>query len=169
MMLIVRSTRSEQHRSTVPLEVMNIVLALSELDADHLVDPEHLIKNIFPVPTGDYFTLISCLYYIKNAGRYLDVKEAVQRRIVDLVERADLLRDSQPAHLILDVLSCPYLPKVFRTDLLLKIAPKIGILVRSKSAAVALVDEIQHRPWFVRWEKVDLLNMVRKKELSVVY
>ena len=35
--------------------------------------------------------------------------------------------------------------------------------------AETTVDEIQQQHWFVRWDGVDLLNMIEKKELSSVY
>lgn len=37
------------------------------------------------------------------------------------------------------------------------------------AGANALVEEIQQQHWFVRWDSVDLLNMIEKKELSSVY
>lgn len=75
---------------------------------------------------------------------------------------------------MLDVLACPHVELSARSQLLREVWPKLkeyqsGIGDITKAGAIALVQEIQQQHWFVRWENIDLLNMIEKKELSAVY
>ena len=68
----------------------------------------------------------------------------------------------------------PYVEVAARSQLLREVWPKLkehqnGIGDMTKAASVELVNEIQQQHWFVRWENIDLLNMIEKKELSAVY
>ena len=74
-------------------------------------------------------------------------------------------------HLLLDSLACPYLDRAERAELLRASWTKIGANLGNISIAEAeaLIDEVQQQHWFVRWDGIDLLNMIEKKELSSVY
>ncbi len=74
---------------------------------------------------------------------------------------------SHDAHFILDLIACPYVDLDVREKLLDALASDVGISLSSN--AQDLVREIELNPWFVNWKQIDLLNHLRKKELSPVY
>jgi hypothetical protein len=72
---------------------------------------------------------------------------------------------------MLDSLACPHLDRARRAKLLRASWNRIGTNSGNITVveAEALIDEIQQQHWFVRWDGIDLLNMIEKKELSSVY
>jgi len=68
---------------------------------------------------------------------------------------------------LLDLIACPYLDFSVRQQLLLALTANLSAFGSFDS--VGLVQEIQANPWFVNWAQIDLLNHLRKKELSAVY
>ena len=82
-----------------------------------------------------------------------------------------LNRDSETVHLLLDSLAFPHVDRTKRAKLLRASWNRVGANLGNISVidAETLIDEIQQQHWFVRWDGVNLLNMIEKKELSSVY
>jgi hypothetical protein len=172
LMVIVRGNSSDQvarSKGTVPIEVINIVLAQSELHEDFLMDADYVQTRVFEISNANYFTLISCLFYIKDIAKYANVKEAVKKRVQELLVNCDVIGAAHDAHLFLDMICCPFLDMDFRKSLLKEIRSKCELPALTNQQLQETVAVMRWRPWFVRWSTFDLLNMVKKKELSAVY
>lgn len=169
---IVQSIQPEQIRGgqdKIPIEIMNIVLALSQLDGDQLVDSEYLEKKLFNIEGADYFSLISCLFYIRDNSKYSSMHSKIEKRLLSIFTNAEIAVEAHDVHLFWDIMSCPYVSLDFRLKIIKMIWKKLALPTRTRVQHLELIQEIQKRPWFVNWNSVDLLNMVRKKELSAVY
>jgi hypothetical protein len=172
LMAIVRGNPSDQvarSKGTVPIEVINIVLALSELPEDYMMDADYIQTRVFEISNANYFTLISCLFYIKNIAKYSGVKDAIKKRVLEMLANCDVVGSAHDAHLFLDLICCQFLDMDFRKVLLKEIRSKCELPALTNQQLQETVTVMMWRPWFVRWITFDLLNMVKKKELSAVY
>jgi Reverse transcriptase (RNA-dependent DNA polymerase) len=154
----------------IHLECLNLVLAIRELGDNYLL-PEATIDQLF-VKGRDmsYFTLVSCLFYIKSDSPYtnlrLKIVAVISKKLSDL---SDVLVNSEKAYLLLDMFSCPFISDKKKKDwsnalhkILSKPSPTTlqweKFLTNSKQGH-----------WQVNWNDFDILNSLEKKELKQAY
>ena len=164
------SANKELSFGKLPIEAINIVLTAAEVD-DHFIIQDHhqLPLGISPRNFG-YFSIISALYVCKNRHENSWLKSKVSDRILEIISNGTLLRRcSEKSHLFLDTLSCPYLALDVRKQILRSALSNLEIPPLATADEDALLEEFAQHPWFVDWNGISLLAMVRKKELSAVY
>jgi hypothetical protein len=164
--------RGEKHKAltAVPVEVLNILIPMREIAED-----EPLVDNLIDsmcVSVGDfeYFEIISFLFLTRGRYRHRALTSALFARAKEIVHRGLGPRvDSLSAHLCLDILTCPYLSRDKRASWFNTLRSRCGVAMIPKAETLAAVSAMEPHPWFVRWDKVDLLSLLRKKELSTIY
>lgn len=154
----------------VHLEFINILIATRELGDEYLI-PESVIEGIFPkMKDLSYFSVISCLFYIKNAEGFDNIRNNLNvylnKQFEDL---SDIATCSEKLHLLLDVLSCPYTPIKFRKKWLKALGRRIGVPTMSPVEINSNLDSLTKGYWQINWSDVDLLNSLEKKELKRAY
>jgi hypothetical protein len=77
--------------------------------------------------------------------------------------------DGQAAHLCLDLLSCPYLSLDKRGSWYNNLRGTVGLQKLTKAEAQAAAAHFESNPWFINWSGINLMNILKKKELSIVY
>ena len=170
---LVRSiSHSARHKdlTAVPVEVLNIIVPMREIaDNEPLVD--ELVGTMCEgVGSFEYFEIVTLLFMLKGANRHRKLTMMLFMRAKQIVKESLGPRvDAQAAHLILDILSCPYLPLDKRASWFNILRSRCGIPKLSRPASQVAVKEMEDHPWFVHWDKVDLLRLLKKKELSAVY
>ncbi|SEF29805.1 antiviral reverse transcriptase Drt3b [Variovorax sp. NFACC27] len=154
----------------VHLEMLNILLAARELGDSYLV-PEVIIKDLFVrVDELSYFTVSSCLFYIRDSNEYERIKKILIKFLREkLSDLSDVFIKSEKAHLLLDALGCPYLPLNIRKKWVRAIGRKIGITNFTGEELEKAANELSREYWQVNWSDVDLLNSLEKKELRQAY
>ncbi|WP_206778203.1 hypothetical protein, partial [Novacetimonas hansenii] len=158
--------------SVTPIEILNILVSLQQFGGDGQLEHELISLAKLDRKSQGYFELVVKLFIYGDRPEF-----AVQRNeIWDFIckrisSEKHLNRDSEAVHLLLDTLACPYLDRSKRAKLLRASWNRIGANSGSITVAEAeaLINEIQQQHWFVRWDGIDLLNMIEKKELSSVY
>jgi hypothetical protein len=152
----------------VPIEIMNIVLASSELPVRFRPEISEIRNRILTDETVDYFSYISLLFYYGNNDPSFvsDVEKQLEFRFV---ERASPRKESHDAHFMLDLLACPYLSMPFRMKVWRALRKNLELPFHFVIRGPTLIAEIEGSPWFVNWRQIDLLNHLRKKELRAVY
>lgn len=161
-----------RHRelTAIPIEVLNIVIPMKELaDNEPLVDS--LINSLCEqVEKFEYFEVVSFLFLLSDTRRHRGLVQKLFARAKKILSDGHgPFLDSQSAHLVLDLLSCPHLDAGKRGSWFNSMRAKAGLPRISRQSAVDAVVRMQSRPWFVRWEGLDLLQVLKKKELSPVY
>ncbi len=78
-------------------------------------------------------------------------------------------REAQHAHIVLDVMACPYVNQSLRLEVLAALQSDLQLPQGTIAEQNACIQEIEANPWFVNWQEIDLLNHLRKKELSAIY
>ncbi|RYF51725.1 MAG: RNA-directed DNA polymerase [Cytophagaceae bacterium] len=156
--------------TAVPVEVLNVVLPMREI-----AENEPLIDSLVgvmceQVQDFEYFEIVTLLYLIGGRPAHRKLTAKLFGRAKEIVRAGYGPKvDSQSAHLCLDLLSCPYLALDKRGGWFNSLRSRCGLPKIPAAAAQAAAKRMEAHPWFVRWEGVDLLSILRKKELSPVY
>ncbi|MBB2828939.1 UNVERIFIED_ORG: hypothetical protein GGI65_005608 [Rhizobium esperanzae] len=154
----------------IPVEFLNVILAAGEVTGSDEFDEDILRKTVFHSNRDDYFSLVSCLFYIKDKARYAQMRSDAEAIILKNLDGcASIRKSAHDAHLALDAICCPYLTLSSRTKVLQDFRTTLGLPLRTQAELEGDVAEMEGKPWFVQWEQLDILRMVKKKELSAVY
>lgn len=154
----------------VHLEFFNIALATRELGDNHLLPPE-IIDELF-VSAGKltYFTIVASLFYVRDSKVYEELRtkllDTAARKLSDL---SDVLMNSEKAHLLLDLLSCPYVPDKQKTAWIKSLFRILQFAQPSKADLQKFLTGINTSHAQVDWKDIDLLNSLEKKELKQAY
>jgi hypothetical protein len=164
--------RNSRHHdlAAIPIEVLNILIPMREIAASEPLVDELIAKLCEAYESFEYFEIISFLFLTGGRIVHRPLIAALFMRARKLVNNGFGPRvDSQAAHLCLDILACPYLPLDKRGSWFNVLRSKCGLPRLLRADAQAAVLALQAHPWFVRWDRLDLLSLLRKKELSAVY
>ncbi|MFH2345351.1 antiviral reverse transcriptase Drt3b [Enterobacter cloacae] len=154
----------------VHLESFNIALAMRELGDNHLLPPD-IIDELF-VSAGKltYFTIVASLFYVRDSNVYQQLRikllDAAAEKLSDL---SDILMSSEKAHLLLDLLSCPYVPDKQKTGWIKNLFKTLQFTQPSKADLQVFLAGISTSHAQVDWKDIDLLNSLEKKELKQAY
>ncbi|HFO0819019.1 TPA: antiviral reverse transcriptase Drt3b [Enterobacter hormaechei] len=154
----------------ISIEKVNLILAATFFGDNYLVN-ESFFNGIIHKKKLDYFTIISLLFYFRNRRSYQELKIIIESSIKHtLNSNMDLLQSSENAHLFLDVMSCPFVSIETRRSLYRKylktFEPK---LVRSHQEIEDDLQSLLQTYWFVKWDELDIVKMIEKKELKESY
>lgn len=150
----------------VPIEMLNIILASTALPANYRTNVQNIRRRVLEDEGVDYFSVVSLLFYFGSSDpEFID--EIEEKLAKEFLPSATPRRASLDAHLLLDLIACPYLSSGFRRACAQTLLRHLEIAGSHYSNA--LVAEIGNHPWFVNWKEIDLLNHLRKKELRAVY
>lgn len=154
----------------VHLEYLNIVLAIRELGSTYLLPPEVIDELFINDKQLTYFTIVSCFFYVRDDHKYDGIRKALLKSARHkLSDMSNILMNSEQAYLMLDLLSCPFVPDAQKKlwvkslyKVLQKSQPDPADLQGYISAANSTHAQID-------WADVDLLNSLEKKELNQAY
>ena len=82
---------------------------------------------------------------------------------------SDILVNSEKAYLLLDLLSCPFVPNTNKSLWLQSIYSVLQKTQPSNADINAFLAVVCDGHWQVDWQDVDLLNSLEKKELKQAY
>lgn len=155
----------------IHLENLNILLSVRELGESYLI-PESVINAICSNEESySYFTVISYLFYIRDASCYSNIRDRLIKYLrSQFSDLSDITTNSEKAHLLLDVLSCPYIPSRFRKQWIKAVSKKIHIFpLINDTDANSIATQMIENTWQINWADIDLLNSLEKKELKRAY
>lgn len=170
--LVQSINRKARHKdlTAVPVEVLNIVIPLKEIADDETLVDDLIDALCMDVSLFEYFEIVTFIFMMGGKPRH---RKSVNRLFVRGKEIAKESlgprADSQTAHLCLDLLTCPFIPVDKRASWLNNMRSKVGIAKVPVADAQAAINSMSFHHWFVGWEHIDLLSLLRKKELSAVY
>jgi hypothetical protein len=154
----------------VNLEYLNIVLAIRELGDHHLL-PSRILDELFIRDQRlSYFTIVSCLFYIRDDDQYKAIRKKILRSAASrLGDMSDILMNSEKAYLLLDLLSCPFVPDLNKARWLQSFYSVLHKTQPSNADINAFLAVVCDGHWQIDWQDVDLLNSLEKKELKQAY
>lgn len=155
----------------LPLETLNVLLAVRELGSDYLL-PESTVSDLFNTEnrTLSYFEIMCCLYYVGDSKDHKGLRNAalssIDQKLSDL---SDVLRNSEKAYLLLDALCCPYVPESKKRSWIRDSYTSFQLPKPNKNDIIEFISSLDSEHWQVSWTGVDLLSLLEKKELKQVY
>jgi hypothetical protein len=153
-----------------PLEVLNVVLAARGLGSEYLL-PEATVKSLFcSGPRLSYFSIVSSLFYMQNETRYNNLRvEIVDGAASLLGDLKDVRINSEKAYLLLDLLSCPFIPCKNKRVWLRSACSALGLPSPTNAEADEYLQAALQVHAHINWNEVNLLNTLEKKELKRAY
>ncbi|CAH3537105.1 antiviral reverse transcriptase Drt3b [Enterobacter hormaechei] len=154
----------------ISIEKVNLILAATFFGDNYLVSAD-FFHGIVHKKKLDYFTIISLLFYFRNRRSFQELKCIIENKIKELLSHnIDLLQSSEKAHLFLDVLSCPFVSIETRRFLYRKYLKNFEpTLNRSHQEIENDLQSLLQTYWFVKWDELDIVKMIEKKELKESY
>jgi hypothetical protein len=117
-----------------------------------------------------YFTIISCLYYSGSSLDLLPLKQRAIRAITQKLEDLnDILLDSEKAYLFLDVLNCPHIEQEPKLDWLKRVRAALQLQFKNKAELKNALSSSHSMFMSVKWNDLDLLRLLERKELKQAY
>ncbi|AYM86899.1 antiviral reverse transcriptase Drt3b [Pseudoalteromonas agarivorans] len=169
------------------IEVYNLALTL-EYVSENLQEslPNISFNKLNELKSYNYFDFI-CLMYIagknKSLSHYIPTLTIKTETYMDNIINDIGFKSAELIHMLLDYLSCPFISSIKKINYLKKIIV-IGDLKKQLSRKnvkfskdnVSLEAELQiiidystNRYWFSNWDKVDIWNLLIKKQLNPTY
>ncbi|TVZ49759.1 antiviral reverse transcriptase Drt3b [Olleya sp. Hel_I_94] len=151
----------------LPEEILIKFLNASEVNNSEKIT----IKN----NTLNYFSIVVLFYYIGYSQKYKKVKEALITYTFKYIREypnEKRGKSSEMAHLILDLLACPYLEFRIKTKLLIyyRDDKKISQIKKTISDSKKLLKfHKNHKYWFTKWERFNLAKELENKKSQEVY
>jgi len=165
-----RGSTAHVESECVLLEAINALLVLGELNRNDAISQALIVESLGGANALNYFEIVCFLFCMKDDAAFTEERARLMERAVEIVlAGGGVSADAEAAHLALDILACPFLPADDRAELLGKIRAGLALPVLAKADLLATVGAFEEVPWFVNWNQIDLLSMIRKKELSAVY
>ncbi|MBX9489372.1 antiviral reverse transcriptase Drt3b [Yersinia enterocolitica] len=154
----------------ISIEKVNLILAATFFGDNYLINTS-FFNGILHKKKLDYFTIISLLFYFRNRNSFQEFKSIIERKIIELLcSDMDLLQSSEKAHLFLDVMSCPFVSIKTRRFIYKKYLKCFEQKKqRTHSEIENDLESLLKCYWFVKWDELDLLKMIEKKELKESY
>jgi len=147
------------------IETSYLLLILSEMGKFYRIDKEKL-KGYFDLKDQNnllnYISIIILLYYIKNIKRYEELKVFIKEQILRHFNNGiDFKKNTESILLFFDIISCPFLDKPFKKELLKKV----------KITDENLQDTILNfeKYWFVKWLNLNYTKELQTKKSTEVY
>lgn len=154
------------------LEAMNILALCKELGPQYLL-PKEALQGIARTDSDEplnYFEIITLLYYIGEEPIYREARKKVTTSINQHLNRIDDARiNSHKFHLLMDILTCPYIDLEFRSATASRLFESVTGAKPGKLKLKTVMDFFDNNVWFVNWHNFDLLTVLEKKELLSGY
>jgi hypothetical protein len=154
----------------VSLEAINLILVLRDIGDEYLL-PERIVEPLFFTGgSASYFQAVTCLYYIQKHNKYDCLRRKMKSWIADKLKHlSNIKSDSEKAHLLLDVLSCPYVDESDKRKWLSDLYMSFDWPAPAEVEIFSFLADSQSWTWFIDWSELDLLNSLEKKELKRAY
>ncbi|MFA7380326.1 MAG: antiviral reverse transcriptase Drt3b [Bacteroidia bacterium] len=169
--LIKNIKQDNSHRN---VELLNLLISLKDLGDDYLLQADALIDLLDienQIEHFTYFHLTIILYYIQDNVQYEHIKKKIEQRIIFIIND-----DPNPFHkteltcLFFDTISCPYLCRLTKENLVEVAFKKIDNTAPLVSDRNRVINYIAARNWFIDWSKdIELDSVLLKKELRTPY
>ncbi|WP_081729230.1 antiviral reverse transcriptase Drt3b [Pseudomonas sp. URMO17WK12:I4] len=152
----------------ISLEVINVILSLSDFGDAHLLPPT-IVDKVFR-KDSTYFNIVSCLFYIKDYQQYSSIREATLKKIdFKIQDLSNIQSNTEQACLLLDSLTCPYIDHKRKSKYIQRACSALSIPKPNAQEIRDFLSTYASEYWFINWHEVDLLNALERKELRQVY
>lgn len=172
-------------RSFAPIEFSNILCVARNLCPEMLLPP-NLVKQAFSLDdltkrgesyldfeeSTDYFQIMSALYYCGDNREYDRIKKDIIKNINIRISSLDTIStDARICYLFLDSMSCPFIDTKVKRRWFDNFYKVVGLSRDNPDAAVkeSIFEILTQSQWFISWDRLELWNILERKELLFGY
>lgn len=151
--------------NAAPIEVLNLIIAMSELAAPYDITQEQL-RELFAgsIKTFDYFGVVTLIFYMKDKPGYAQLRADVDTLFRNFEwSESGISTRSRECHTFFDMITCPYI------GVWTKIVVVRRALGLNRRDAVDLLKQHVGSRWFVNWHSADILTLLERKQLRAPY
>lgn len=164
------TNKNGKRKGYLSIERLNVILSTSDFGECFRLPDYYFHDLIAESGKLNYFEVISLLYYFKNHKEYDDIKREVIKTSLDkFISFKSIKDDSELVHMLLDLISCPYLPQENRLTLLSVIYDGVSHPKLSKQDLTLYLSHIKGVYWFVNWDKLNIRQLIERNELKSQY
>ena len=156
------------------IECLNLLIAIRDVDLNYQLSSDTLTKIIYSETgsSSNYFSLMTCLFYIQNKKDHLKLRGKVFRTIISKLSGSftNIKNNSELLHIFLDSISCPYLTYKMKLEIARVALFWVKDLTEPKIEELVLI--VSSRMWFIDWNAStsdSIERLLMKKELKSTY
>ncbi|AWX45848.1 hypothetical protein HME9304_02878 [Flagellimonas maritima] len=168
--LVLKKSRIQEH---VQIETLYLLITLNDLGRDYRLE-EEVLCFYFCIDLSKkkcnyelhYFTITVLLFYLGNKARYVKTKKILENYILELmsnVSKENRFRKTELILLFFDLLSCPYIDRVFKNKLFLL----FGIPSTQGRLRTSIINYRKY--WFTKWDNFNFGKELEAKKSQEVY
>lgn len=166
---IKKSIATDSHNQ---VEMLNLIIALSSITDNYKLEPEVINELLgFHNDSSNYFKLMVGLFYVKNDKKYQKTKNLINSNIIKLLSQKSIKEHSEALHIFLDSMSCPYISRSKKDEILKVALEKINLDNEEYENFREFLYSSDNN-WFVDWSKSaqgHIERLLLKKELRTPY
>lgn len=110
----------------------------------------------------NYFQLATLLYLIEDKAEYTDMRTKIKENVETLLKRADWKKHADMVCLLLDMMTCPYLDKNQKADIM--VAADICKDIDKAKKRLADMRSAGINRWFWNWDKNQDFEVILNKQ-----
>ncbi len=161
------------------IETMNILIVATEIDSEYDI-PLNNIESIYDMSLQyycpvigkkriTYFEIISILFYIQDKPIYKSIHDKIIEDVKCILKYYNPKTSSESAHLLLDIVSCPFIIKQIKKELVEISLSHIDVSLRPENIG-RFINYVEKHSWYTNWSsKNDLSILLKKKEFLSPY
>lgn len=167
-------------RSNSITEALNLIIATKELGPNYDISESTLldvINKCKEIPSWEpkqekrmrYFEIVTLLYYVENNSKYIEIRNELIRQSKHLLGKLSCKKYSEAIHLLLDLVSCPYLSNNEKNEMI-AISFKTDGASSNQQKIGEFRNYVDKHTWFFNWNlNGDLWDLLKKKEFMLSY
>ncbi len=162
------------------VEACNLLLLATECFSTSLIEPKLVerARSSFVGAHNDeysnkkrlnYFGIVCLLYAVRNRPELTTTRDLLVSSAKEILTEFDPTAYSEAAHLILDLMSCPWISDVEKTRIVLDTSRAHNLSLSSADIS-EFISDTKCVDWYFSWSgKNHLSNHLKKKELLLSY
>ncbi|WP_276881944.1 antiviral reverse transcriptase Drt3b [Campylobacter cuniculorum] len=154
---IYHSFKKNSSKKYIQNENLYLLINLKEIKNYIKLNNDDL-KELFLNEKMNYFEIVVLLYYIENNPEYNKIKEFIKKIIKEMPNK-----DTESALLSMDILTCPFLDKRFKKEIL----SKYNIDENTQEQLIHF--SLNQKSWFIQWKNIDIIKELEEKIAYKVY
>lgn len=163
------SVDGQSNSKLVQIERLNLLLSLTELPSEYFARLGNMIQKLAET-ANDYFEISAVIFCVGRGGLQTKLGPTLERSVLAIVDKG--LRpkfSARDCFLAFDLIACPYLSRAVRSKVLIATIKGLALTQLTIAERDVVLDDIAANPWFIKWDRIDLLREMTKRELNRVY
>ena len=156
------------------IESLNLLIAIRDIDIAYRLPSDDLEKiiGLDCEKNTNYFSLMTCMFYIQNKKEFLSTRNKVVSCIKNKFSNHFLTikDDSELVHLFFDSIRCPYFTSLMKYEIAKIALQRLGLMC--EELIERIIDIIEKQNWFIDWDITSsdsIERLLMKKELKAPY